>query len=426
MHIRKTAVTSFLLLTSVVAMAQTALLDPSSSDIVAAKSTTRPSAVSFSKEGLIFSNQEKSDTLRVHGYVQADGRFFSSDLKSQSPDQLLWRRIRPEFEGTLFNRLDFRFMPDFGQNNPQVQEVWVEAKMLSFLKPRIGKFKTPLGLEALRSDQQGTFVERSLASDLVPHREVGVQVGGSVLGNSLMYAIGYFNGAPDGSDGNFQWRTSNEGVARVFLQPFATTSIIPLQGLGVGFAGSAAYEHGTLPSFKTVGQNSFFKYNKVLADGQHNRITPQAYYFAGPLGVLTEYTKSSQEVLGNHGLTYRLANEGWQATASLVITGEKNTYQGIRPKYDFEPNRGFKHLGAWELAGRLDQLRVDHDAFPLFADPKKSAQAASEWSVGINWYPSRFVKIMNDYAHTSFAMASQTAKALHSENVILSCIQLAF
>jgi len=433
MQIPRLTLTSMLVLTtltlaSIGVRAQNNVADaPSGRTAVVTKTKPTPPWVSFTKDGLLFTNKDKSDQLKINGYVQGDGRFFSSDLQNQSPDKLLWRRIRPNFEGTLFNFLDFRFMPDFGQNTAQVQDLYVEVKTLPFLKPRVGKFKTPQGLEALRQDQFSDFVERSLASDLVPLREVGAQLGGSVLANTISYSAGYFNGAPDGSNGNFVWRTSNEGAARIFLQPFLASKIAPLQGIGVGLAGSFANEHGTLPSYKTIGQNSFFKYNKASAGGQHNRITPQAWYYAGPLGIITEYTKSSQEVVSSKDVIRRLANEGWQAAGSLFLTGEKNSYKGtIQPKYSFEPNRGIRYFGAWELVGRVSALRVDPSAFPLFADPRKSAQAASEWVVGVNWFPNRYLKIMNDYAHTNFDMASRTATPLHSENVIMTCIQLAF
>jgi phosphate-selective porin len=78
------------------------------------------------------------------------------------------------------------------------------------------------------------------------------------------------------------------------------------------------------------------------------------------------------------------------------------------------------------VAARYSRLRVDGDAFPLFADAKKSAEGAREWAVGINFYPNRFLKIMNDYAHTSFDMRTSSVTPLHSENVIMSRIQLAF
>ena len=382
--------------------------------------------VSFGHDGLLFTDEDKSTQLRVHGYIQGDGRFFSSDLKDQSPDKLLFRRIRPLFEGTLFKVLDFRFMPDFGQNNPQIQDLHLEWKLASFARPRIGKFKTPLSMEALRSDSEATFPERSLASNLVPLREVGAQVGGAFLGDSITYAAGYFNGTPDGSNGNFDWRSSNEGVARVFLRPFLSGTVAPLKGLGVGLAGSSAHEHGALPRFKTVGQNTFFKYSsKAVADGQHNRLTPQAWYYWGPLGLLGEYTISSQEVR-NRLNAGRVSNQAWQATASFMLTGEKNSYAGVRPRQAFEPNKGFSHLGGWELAARYSRLRVDARAFPAFADPKTSAAGAAEWGIGLNWYLNRFTRIMNSYEHTSFRMAAPTLAPLHSENVLMSRLQLAF
>ncbi len=217
-------------------------------------------SVRFGADGLVVSNEDGSDQLKLHGFVQGDGRFFSSNLKGNSPDTLLWRRIRPIFEATVLKILDFRFMPDFGQNNPLIQDVYLELNVLPFAKPRVGKYKTPISLEVLKSDSEFTFVERSLAFDLVPNREVGAQIGGSLLAKSITYAIGYFNGTTDGSSGQtFVWRTSNEAAARIFFQPCVTSKLEPLKGLGFGLGGSAADEHGSLPSFKTVGQNSFFK-----------------------------------------------------------------------------------------------------------------------------------------------------------------------
>jgi phosphate-selective porin OprO/OprP len=382
--------------------------------------------VSFRGDGLRLSSEDTSLQLRVHGFLQADGRFFSSDLKDQHPDKLFFRRMRPIIEGTLFRALDFRFMPDFGQNNPQVQDAYLELKLFSFFKPRVGKFKTPVGLEDLRSDSESSFSERSLASDVVPLREVGAQLGGGVLRDSVNYAVGYFNGTTDGANGNFQWRTSNEGVARIFLQPFILSRAQPLRGFGVGAGGSLANESGKLPTFKTVGQNTFFKYSaKAIADGGHNRISPQAWYYWGPVGLIGEYTISSQQV--RNGLfARRLSNRAWQATASLMLTGEKNSYAGMRPRRAFEPQKGIHHFGGWELAGRYSHLNVDANAFPLFADPKMAAASAAEWGVAFNWYLNRYARIMNSYEHTSFDMVSPQLAPLHSENVVMSRLQLAF
>jgi phosphate-selective porin OprO and OprP len=384
------------------------------------------SPVSFREDGLWFSTPDGATQLHVHGYVQADDRMFTSNVHGEGLDTFLFRRIRPLFEGTLFNAVDFRFMPDFGQNNPQIQEAFLELKTLKFAKLRVGKFKEPIGLEILKSDRELTFAERSLASDLLPLRYMGAQVSGSILSDSITYAGGYFNGANDGSNGNFQWIHANEAVARLFLHPFATTSVSALRQFGVGVAGSEGDQHGIIAGLKTVGQSTFFKYSSTaLANGQHNRIAPQAYYYAGPVGLMGEYAISSQDVL-NKSITRRLRNEAWQVTGSVMLTGEKNRYSGIRPRNSFEPTAGFRHFGAVELAVRYSQLRIDSEAFPLFANPKTAARQADELGFGVNWYLNRFVKLVTDYEHTRFRMALSNVAPLHSENVLMSRIQLAF
>ncbi len=401
---------------------------PASSPTPAAITPTQstPPAVSFGGNGLIFSSEDQATKLRVHGFVQGDGRFFSSNQKGQSPDILTFRRIRPTFDGTLFNFVDYAFIPDFGLNKSQVQDLRVELKAFQPIKLKIGKFKTPLGLEALRADTDSSFAERSLASDLVPLREVGVQVSGAVLQKSLTYAFGYFNATVDGSNGNFEWRQTNEGAARVFALPFKTTNVEMLKGLGIGMAGSFANVRGVLPSFKTVSQNTFFKYSSTAAaSGEHNRFVPQAYYYYGPLGILGEYTISAQDIR-NKSQVRTLSHTAWDLAGSFLITGEKNSYSAIRPRRNFEPNLGFRNMGAWELVVRYSQLRIDPAAFPLFANPKTQPGVADEWGIGVNWYLNRYVKLMSAYERTTFTMVARNATPLHSENVIMSRIQLAF
>lgn len=376
--------------------------------------------------GLVLSSSDGANTVTLHGYLQADDRMFSSNIHGEDLDTFLFRRIRPLFEGTIFNAIDFRFMPDFGQSNPQVQEAYLEWKTLSFAKLRVGRFKEPIGLEALRSDRDLSFTERSLASDLLPLRYMGAQISGSLLSNSISYAAGYFNGSNDGANGNFQWLPANEFASRVFFLPFTRTKIGALRQLGFGLAGSVAKQHGPIAGLKTMAQSTFFKYSSsTLADGQHARIAPQGYYYAGPVGLLCEYGISAQDLV--HGAQKAtITNRAWQVAGSVVLTGEKNTYNGVKPRNSFEPSRGLRHLGAFELAFRYSGLRVGSNAFPVFASSKTAAQAADERAIGLNWYLNRFVKLTTDLEYTSFTMASKTVTPLHSEIVLMNRVQLAF
>ncbi|HEV2395970.1 MAG TPA: porin [Candidatus Sulfotelmatobacter sp.] len=382
--------------------------------------------VSFRRDGFWLSTSDGGTHLQVHGYTQADNRLFLFNTHGEDLDTFLFRRIRPLLEGTLFNEVDFRFMPDFGQSNPQIQEAYLELKTLSYAKIRVGKFKEPIGLEVLRQDRDLTFTERSIASDLLPLRYIGAQISGSVLGKSISYEAGYFDGSSDGSNAVFtQWTHGNEGAARVFVQPFATTSIRNLTNVGFGFAGSAGAQHGPIAGLKTPAQTTFFKYSSTtIADGEHHRLSPQAYYYAGPFGAIAEYAISSQEVF-NKGNVGRMRNEAWQVQGSVMLTGDKNSYQGFKPHRSFDPNRGFTHMGAVELALRYSRVGIDPGAFPLFAS-STAAQQAHATGVGLNWHVNRYVKLMTDYEHTTFKMGSSKASPLSNEQCLTSRIQLAF
>jgi phosphate-selective porin OprO/OprP len=140
---------------------------------------------------------------------------------------------------------------------------------------------------------------------------------------------------------------------------------------------------------------------------------------------MSEYVLSSQDVL-NKKVSGTIQNEAWQVTGTFMLTGEKNSYGMIVPRNTFEPTRGFRHMGAVELAARYSQVRIDKGAFPLFASPTTAAQEAQERGIGVNWYLNRFVKLTTDYEHTNFRMALSSVSPLRSENVLMSRVQLAF
>jgi phosphate-selective porin OprO/OprP len=380
----------------------------------------------FSREGLWVSKKDNSTAIRVHGYLQGDGRFFVTNLNDRAYQGLLFRRVRPLVEGKLANFLGFRFMPDFGEGNVVIQEVYVENGSISFARLRAGKFKTPIGLEVLRSDRELTFAERSLASDLVPLRDLGIQVQGSLLHNGFRYEFGFFSGTGDGTNAKFQWKGSHEEVGRVVVKPFAGYSAAALKQLEMGMAASDGHNRGPLPSFKSVGQQTFFKYaSQAVANGQHRRIAPQADYFYGPLGVLAEYTISSQNV-SSGSRHASLSNTGWQVAGSFALTGERNSYDGFHPAHNLEFSPGTHHWGAWEFVARHSEVKIDSHAFPQFAAMSKSPCGAHESAAGISWYLNRMVKLMSDYEYTTFPASRENTAHLPIERVMMTRLQLMF
>ena len=376
--------------------------------------------------GLVFSNLNATNELRIHGYLQADGRFFPEDMSGRQWNDLLFRRLRPLAEGTLVHRFDFRFMPDFAQGNFVVQESFVQWTSIPLAQLEVGKFKAPIGLEVLRSDRDLTFVERSMASDLVPLRHLGAQLDGFLHYDAIDYSIGIVNSAEDGANATFQWGSSKDEVGRFFFKPFSASGHSWLQPLGAGIAASIGSNSGAPPRYATVGQQTFFSYNPgVIANGPHRRLSPQSSYFHGPVGILAEYV-TSNSTLSVHGASQYLCHHGWELAASFVLTGERNRNSDFHPRHPISFAKGRRSPGAIELAVRHSGLSIDPRAFPLYASPSASAQGASETAAGLNWYLDRRTKFVADAEYTGFRGNGPSLLQMHPERVMMAELQLAF
>ena len=66
------------------------------------------------REGFSWKSADGDFLLRLRGYVQLDGRFFSGGTPTGT-DTFLMRRVRPIFEATVFKIFDVRVMPEIGR-----------------------------------------------------------------------------------------------------------------------------------------------------------------------------------------------------------------------------------------------------------------------------------------------------------------------
>jgi phosphate-selective porin OprO and OprP len=276
----------------------------------------------------------------------------------------------------------------------------------------------------LKSSTDSTFTELAFPSSLGPNRDIGVQVSGDLWSGSLNYALSVFNGVNDGTSRDSDDNSGKDFAGRVFSHPFKTTSIKALKDLGFGLAGTVGNRLASvLPSYKTSGQNTFFQYSSgIVGTGALYRISPQLYYYNGPFGLQAEYVLSSQDVRSG-AITKTLNNTAWQATASIVVTGEKASYKSVIPKTSPEGSRRIP--GAFEIAGRYHELHVDTAVFPLFASLSTAARTAKAWAVGLNWYINRNVKYVIDFEQTRF-IGGAVGGNREKENSIISRIQLGY
>lgn len=329
--------------------------------------------------------------LRTGGHVQMDAyRFGDPSIPSGG---FLVRRARARLDGTLHPRLEFRLVSDFGDGKIQLLDAWLDVRATPRLSLRIGRAKSPIGFERLQSATDRLFAEPALPTNLVPNRDVGVLLTGELAG-ALTCVAGITNGVPDGASGDRDDSSDPDAVGRLFIQP--------LRGLGVGIAGTYGRQKATaaspaLPRYRTHGLQTFFSYMSdgteaggARADGPRHRLAPQACLWSGRVAALAEHVTSSQRVRrGTHVATVDV--RAWQVAVAVRLG------RGTSP-------RSFRAAvtEGWHLVGRLARQEIDRDAFPILADPGRSARRARCRGVGLNARVTPAVRVLLDAETTRF------------------------
>jgi len=391
-------------------------------DESAASAKEATPVVSAGPKGFSLKSADGKNQLKLRGTLHLDGRWISGTDPGGTFDTFTATRVRPIFEGTFANIFDFKFMPDFGQGRTVIQDAYVNARFTQAAQLEVGKFKAPIGLERLQSANDMRWVQRGFPTSLVTNRDIGLMLQGDLGGGRFSYQAAYLNGSNDGSSSetfaDVDINDDKEYALRLFVQPFAESENFAIRGLGFGIAGSWNDQVGNilqplLPSFRTPGQSTFFRYRSfgttagTIADGERTRLAPQFYYYVGALGVLGEYTEDSQDVSRVVATGVREATvdtNAWQLAVSYFLTGEEASFKGFQPKTRFSPSEGT--WGAFEIKARVQQLNIDDNAFSAgadsFADPLVSASQADSYGIGLNWYLNENVKWLLDLEHTTF------------------------
>ena len=110
---------------------------------------------------------------------------------------------------------------------------------------------------------------------------------------------------------------------------------------------------------------------------------------------------------------------GWYAEGSWTITGESRKYNpaagaygGIVPDRPFSLSKG--DPGAWEIAARFSHVGLNDLFTPGIPAATTFGVAGGEqniWTIGLNWYVNRNVRIMVNYLHGTVDKNSAAATA---------------
>lgn len=394
-------------------------------------------ALHVSDDRVELKSADGETSLRLRGLVQADSRWYSRGGAANN-DSFILRRARLIMEGR-FNRIfAYQLVPEFGGNTGTLLDANLTITLAPGCQINAGKFKVPVGLEQLQPDSSAFFAERSLATALTPNRDVGIQLQGTGFDGRLDYALGVFNGQPDGGTSNngADFSDGKTAVLRLFAHPFTGVKGSVLHGLGLGIAAGTGHHRtaaGRTSGYRTDGQQTFFTYRTTtVADGTATVFSPQAYCYAGPLGVLAEYVVSSVD-LRNGAKSGTISNTAWNLSLGCVLTGENASYRGVKPRERFDPGAGT--WGAFELVARISGMDIDDAVFAggngSLADAASTATRVTSGGLGFNWYLSNSVRTSLDVFRSDFDLPADVTPADRSlltegETVLITRLQMAF
>ncbi len=246
---------------------------------------------------------------------------------------------------------------------------------------------------------------------------------GELASGIVQLAAGVFNGANDGTSLDRDTEDAKELVGRVLLRPFRRRA--DAVDLGLGLGGSSGRHAGALPGYRSPARVTFFSYGtQAQAEGRRWRLAPQAFAYHRSVGLLVEWTRSSQ-VVRKGTAAERLVHAAAGAIISVVVTGERASASGVKPRRPFDPSA--HAWGALELVGRVGELRLDETAFSAgFADDSAAARRARSVACGLNWHLTDQLKWAVNYERTAFRGGAPEGADRPTEHALLLRFQIAF
>lgn len=302
------------------------------------------------------------------------------------------RRARLFFEGTVYERFEFRAQYDFAGGDVEAKDVYVGIKDLPYVGGiRIGHLKEPFGLEQLTSSKYIVFLERSFTDDALSEgRNMGFLLHNQLHDDRVTWAVGAFRP----SDG---FGTSEDDVwnltARVTGLPIYEDEGRRLFHLGLGVSQRSApndeFRIRTRPEAHLAPR--FVDTGSFPADDA-SLVTLELATVRGPFWATSEITQADAAVPRGDGLDF----SAFKVQAGYYLTGESRRFKTSTATWDRQkPNRNFVKgggIGAWELALRYSQLDVTDQAI--------TGGELDGMTFAVNWYPNPAVRAMLNFVRS--------------------------
>ncbi|MGJ8688443.1 MAG: OprO/OprP family phosphate-selective porin [Gammaproteobacteria bacterium] len=365
--------------------------------------------ISFAEgSGLKVSSGDGRYEVEIGGRLHLDytDHSFDSRIGTRPVSGTQVRRARIEINGTFDQDWFYASEFDFAKNKVALKDIVLGYESGSGAKYIVGHQKQPYSLALEMSSNDIPFVERGVDNALVAaltDRAIGFRYENS--GSNWFFAGGVFGdtlkeGTTTGDEG---WGPSG----RLIYSPIIEDDKVLHLGI------RAAYREVDLatPTLSIKDKTTDFSELNIvntgaLADAESATLFgPEIAAAVGPLFFTAEHTTT--EISRKAGSTLNFSS--WNAAASWNITGESRAsvyridggeFKGIRPLRDFNPSEGA--WGAWELSARYAEIDLN--------DGNLVGGEEHALSVGLNWIPTRNVRILADWTRILDTDESNTVR----------------
>jgi phosphate-selective porin OprO/OprP len=346
-----------------------------------------------------------------------DWRDFDPEIGEDTYD---FRIRRGGVNGELGDHVEFQIERDLNEDG-RWRDVFVNWRTFRQVQVMAGRFKVPFGREQLVGSTDLDFAYRTLVSTAIPPaRDKGVMVHGRFLQRGFTYEAGVFDG--DGDNGRLEEAqfqrpdTELRGLGHSMAVRITGTPLRPIseafENLRLGGAYGTVDVPEGLNSFRgesVWGTKEFVE--PVYVKGRRQRYGAELTYTPGPVGIAAEWMQAREERegqgLGDIDLS-DFVTTGWYASATWLLTGEdKDDFNGPRHPIVTEG------IGAIELAARYEKLRFESaekigEAFPNTRAENYLPNSDEAWTVGVNWFANRWVRLLVNGIHEHFEDPDRT------------------
>lgn len=282
-----------------------------------------------------------------------------------------------------------------------IEESYLAFKDLACIgELRLGQYQAPMGLEAINSARDITFMEPAAPIQaLAPGVNAGIQMGRPFLNQRATWTLGLFT---DGVGEDFGDASQDFGrlITRFTALPIDHPNPdSPGHGrlLHLGLSANILYSGSSTVRYQARPESHLSPYVVDTGDISSSAalvLGGEVAWVNGPFSMQGEFLHSfvdqaDGDALHFHGL---YASAGWFLTGeSRPYSRPEGTFGRVMPRRNFNWGRG--GWGAWEIAGRYSFVNLNSGAI--------AGGRLSMLMVGLNWYLHPHVKWRFDYGFGS-------------------------